>query len=54
LLIELAKAEGIGPILNGMKLPVHVLRLGSSVKEIVDMIMVAVMDAAKKDMPIKL
>jgi len=49
LLIELAKAEGIGPILNGMKLPVHVLRLGSSVKEIVDMIMVAVMDAAKKE-----
>ncbi|HEY9113909.1 MAG TPA: NADP-dependent malic enzyme [Bacteroidales bacterium] len=49
LLIELAKADGIGPILNGMKLPVHVLRLGSSVKEIVDMIMVAVMDAAKKE-----
>jgi malate dehydrogenase (oxaloacetate-decarboxylating)(NADP+) len=54
LLIEMAKADGIGPILNGMKKPVHVLRLGSSVKEIVDMIMVAVMDAAKKDMPIKL
>lgn len=54
LLIELAKADGIGPILNGMKKPMHVLRLGSSVKEIVDMIMVAVMDAAKKDMPIKL
>ncbi len=47
LLIELAKAEGIGPILNGMNLPVHVLRLGSNVKEIVDMIMVSVMDAQK-------
>jgi len=48
LLMEIAKAEAIGPILNGMKKPVHVLRIGSSVKEIVDMIMVAVMDAQKK------
>jgi len=48
LLMEIAKAEAIGPVLNGMKKPVHVLRIGSSVKEIVDMIMVAVMDAQKK------
>jgi malate dehydrogenase (oxaloacetate-decarboxylating)(NADP+) len=31
-----------------MKKPVHVLRIGSSVKEIVNMVMVAVMDAQKK------
>lgn len=48
LLMEISKAEAIGPILNGMKKPVHVLRIGSSVKEIVNMIMVAVMDAQKK------
>jgi len=48
LLMEIAKAEAIGPILNGMKKPVHVLRIGSSVKEIVNMVMVAVMDAQKK------
>jgi malate dehydrogenase (oxaloacetate-decarboxylating)(NADP+) len=45
---QLSDGEGIGPILNGMNKPAHVLRMGSSVKEIVDMIMVAVMDAAKK------
>ena len=47
LLMELSDSEAIGPVLNGMNKPVHVLRQGSSVKEIVDMIMVSVMDAAK-------
>ena len=42
------KHEVIGPILNGMSKPVHVLRMGSSVDEIVNMIMIAVMDAIKK------
>ncbi len=49
LVVEVSSAEGIGPILNGMNKPVQVLRMGSSVKEIVDMIMVAVLDAAKKE-----
>jgi malate dehydrogenase (oxaloacetate-decarboxylating)(NADP+) len=48
LAVEISGGEGIGPVLNGMNKPAHVLRMGSSVKEIVDMIMVAVMDAAKK------
>jgi malate dehydrogenase (oxaloacetate-decarboxylating)(NADP+) len=48
LLVELSDAEGIGPILNGMKKPAQVLRMGAGVKEIADMIMVAVLDAAKK------
>ena len=39
----------IGPILNGLKKPVHILQLGSSVEEIVDMIFVAVNDAIKLD-----
>ena len=35
----------IGPVINGMNKSVHVLQMGSSVNEIVDMVMIAVMDA---------
>jgi len=45
LLQETADLEVIGPILTGMNKSAHVLRMGSSVKEIVDMIMVAGMNA---------
>lgn len=48
LIAQTTKHEVIGPILNGMNKPVHVLRMGSSVDEIVNMIMIAVMDAIKK------
>ena len=48
LVAQTTKFEIIGPILNGMNKPVHVLRLGSSVDEIVNMVMIAVMDAIKK------
>jgi malate dehydrogenase (oxaloacetate-decarboxylating)(NADP+) len=41
---ELTDAEVIGPILLGMKKPVHVLQIGSSVREILNMITVAVVD----------
>ena len=44
LMQEMADAEAIGPILMGMKKPVHVLQLGSSVREILNMITVAVAD----------
>jgi malate dehydrogenase (oxaloacetate-decarboxylating)(NADP+) len=45
LLIEIGGAESIGPILLGMKKPVHVLQLGSSIREIVNMAAIAVVDA---------
>ena len=45
LMQELGGAEAIGPILLGMKKPVHILQLGSSVREIVNMIIIAVVDA---------
>ncbi len=45
LMQELGGAEAIGPILIGMKKPVHILQLGSSVREIVNMITIAVVDA---------
>lgn len=41
---EMSNAEAIGPILLGMKKPVHVLQIGSSVREILNMIIVAVAD----------
>jgi malate dehydrogenase (oxaloacetate-decarboxylating)(NADP+) len=38
-------AEAIGPVLIGLKKPVHILQLGSSVREIVNMVTIAVVDA---------
>lgn len=48
LLQELGGAEAIGPVLMGLKKPVHVLQLGSSVREIVNMTTIAVVDAQNK------
>lgn len=45
LLTELGNAEAIGPILLGMRKPVHILQLGSSVREIINMVALAVVDA---------
>jgi len=42
---EVAGIEKIGPIVMGLKKPVHVLQLGASVREIVDMVAIAVTDA---------
>ena len=41
----LGTAEAIGPILMGMKKPVHILQRDSSVREIVNMVAIAVVDA---------
>ena len=48
LLKELNKAESIGPIMMGLRKPVHILQLGASVDEIVNMTAVAVVDAQQK------
>jgi malate dehydrogenase (oxaloacetate-decarboxylating)(NADP+) len=45
ILAELGNAEAIGPILLGMNKPVHILQLGSSIREIVNMVAIAVVDA---------
>jgi malate dehydrogenase (oxaloacetate-decarboxylating)(NADP+) len=42
---EIGSSEAIGPILMGLKKPVHVLQLSSSVREIIDMTTIAVVDA---------
>jgi len=49
LLMEIGGAEAIGPVLLGMKKPVHILQQGSSVREIVNMAAIAVVDAQTKD-----
>ena len=48
LLKEVGGADAIGPILLGLKKPVHILQLGSSVRSIVNMANIAVVDAQIK------
>ncbi len=48
LLQEMTEAEAIGPILVGLKKSIHVLQLGSTVREIINMVKVAVVDAQNK------
>ena len=48
LLQEVGEADAIGPVLLGLKKPVHVLQLGSSTRSIVNMVMIAVIDAQYK------
>ncbi len=42
---EVANIEKIGPVLLGLKKPIHVLQLGSTTREIVNMVAIAVVDA---------
>ena len=49
LLKELNKAESIGPIMMGLRKPVHIIQFGASVDEIVNMTAVAVIDAQQKE-----
>lgn len=49
MLQEVGNAEAVGPILLGMNKPVHVLQLDSSVREIVNMVTIAVVDAQSHD-----
>jgi len=48
LLQELGNVEAVGPILLGLNKPVHVLQMDSSVREIVNMVTIAVVDAQAK------
>lgn len=48
LLQEVAGTDSIGPILLGLKKPVHVLQLGSSIRSIFNMVLIAVVDAQTK------
>jgi malate dehydrogenase (oxaloacetate-decarboxylating)(NADP+) len=48
LLQEMTDGDSIGPILIGLKKSIHVLQMGASVREIVNMVKVAVVDAHSK------
>jgi malate dehydrogenase (oxaloacetate-decarboxylating)(NADP+) len=46
--LEMGNQETIGPIILGLKKSVHVLQLGSTVRQIVNMVAIAVLDAHVK------
>ncbi|MCA0933565.1 NADP-dependent malic enzyme [Lutimonas saemankumensis] len=48
LLKEIHAAESIGPIIMGLQKPVHLIQLGASVDEIVNMVCIAVVDAQSR------
>jgi malate dehydrogenase (oxaloacetate-decarboxylating)(NADP+) len=49
LLSEAAETEMLGPILLGLKKSVHILQLGSTVRQIVDMVGIAAIDAQQSE-----
>ncbi|MFT6795598.1 MAG: malate dehydrogenase (oxaloacetate-decarboxylating)(NADP+) [Maribacter sp.] len=49
LLKELNKSDSIGPIMVGLRKSVHIMQLGASVDEIVNMTAVAVIDAQERE-----
>src|SRR5438046_10648581 len=52
LLKELGTADAIGPILMGLKKPVHILQLGGSVRSILNVAVIAVVAAhTRNDVP---
>lgn len=48
LMQEITEGDAIGPVLVGLRKSIHVLQMGSSVREIVNMVKVAVVDAQTK------
>lgn len=48
LLQQMTEGDAIGPVLVGLKKSIHVLQMGSSVREIVNMVKIAVVDAQNK------
>ncbi len=48
LLQEITEGDAIGPVLVGLKKSVHIVQMGASVREIVNMVKVAVVDAQNK------
>ena len=49
LLQEVGGADSVGPILLGLNKPVHVLQLGSSIRSIYNMVVIAVVGAQSKE-----
>ena len=50
LMKELTGITSVGPIIMGLKKPVHIIQLGSSVNEIVDMVAICVVDSQEREL----
>ena len=48
LMQEMNDDDSIGPVLVGLRKSIHVLQMGASVREIINMVKVAVVDAQNK------
>ncbi|MDB2656961.1 NADP-dependent malic enzyme [Crocinitomicaceae bacterium] len=48
LLQEITEGEAIGPVLVGLRKSIHILQMGSSVREIINMVKIAAVDAQNK------
>ncbi len=48
LLQEMTEGDAIGPVVVGLKKSIHVLQLGASVREVINMVKIAVVDAQNK------
>jgi malate dehydrogenase (oxaloacetate-decarboxylating)(NADP+) len=48
LLQQMTDSDAVGPILIGMRKSIHVVQLGATVREIINMVKVAVIDAQNK------
>ena len=48
LLQNMVDGDAVGPILIGLKKSIHILQLGASVREIINMVKIAVIDAKNK------
>ena len=44
----MTEVESVGPVLVGLKKSIHVVQMGCSVREIINMVKVAVVDAQNK------
>jgi malate dehydrogenase (oxaloacetate-decarboxylating)(NADP+) len=53
MMIEMGLAESIGPIQMGLNKPVHILDVESSVRDIVNMTAIAVLDAIVEELKVK-
>ena len=53
LLQEVGGADTIGPILLGLNKPVHVIAIGKFIRSIFNMVLIAVVDAQRKQKPIR-
>jgi len=48
LIQQMTDSDSVGPILIGLRKSIHVVQLGASVREIINMVKVAVIDAQNK------